>query len=128
LGSGIISWNTCKQKTIASSSCEAEYTVAFECGKEAIWLHMLLSGIGFPPAASTPILCNNNAAINLSEDPSLHQRVKHVDIKFHFLREHIHSGDLKLSYINTHNNLADIFTKALDTMKFEKLHCFVSLL
>ena len=128
LGSGIISWNTRKQKTVASSSCEAEYTAAFECGKEAIWLRMLLSGIGFPPAASTLILCDNNAAINLSEDPSLHQRVKHVDIKFHFLRERVNSGDLKLSYINTHDNLADIFTKALDTTKFERLRRFLGLL
>jgi len=128
LGSGVVSWTTRKQKTVASSSCEAEYTAAFECGKEAIWLRTLLSGIGFAPAASTPILCDNNAAINLSEDPSLHQRVKHVDIKFHFLRERVHSGDLKLSYINTHDNLADIFTKALDTTKFEKLRRFLGLL
>jgi hypothetical protein len=128
LGSGVISWNTRKQKTVASSSCEAEYTAAFECSKEAIWLRMLLSGIGFTPAASTPVLCDNNAAINLSEDPSLHQRVKHVDIKFHFLRERVNSGELKLSYINTHDNLADIFTKALDTTKFEKLRRFLGLL
>ena len=128
LGSGVVSWTTRKQKTVASSSCEAEYTAAFECGKEAIWLRTLLSGIGFAPGTSTPILCDNNAAINLSEDPSLHQRVKHVDIKFHFLRERVHSGDLKLSYINTHDNLADIFTKALDTTKFEKIRRFLGLL
>jgi len=127
LGSGVISWTTRKQKTVASSSCEAEYTAAFECGKEAVWLRTLLSSIDFAPAASTPILCDNNAAINLSEDPSLHQRVKHIDIKFHFLRERVHSGDLKLSYVNTHDNIADIFTKALDTTKFEKLRLFLGL-
>jgi len=127
LGSGVISWATWKQKTVASSSCEAEYMAAFECGKEAIWLQTLLSGIDFTPAASTPILCDNNAAINLSEDPSLHQQVKHIDIKFHFLCKHIHSGDLKLSYVNTHDNIANIFTKALDTTKFEKLHLFLGL-
>jgi hypothetical protein len=128
LGSGVISWTTRKQKTVASSSCEAEYTAAFECAKEAIWLRTLLSSIDLTPAASTPILCDNNAAINLSEDPSLHQRVKHIDIKFHFLRERVHSGDLKLSYINTHDNIADIFTKALDTTKFEKLRRFLGLI
>jgi hypothetical protein len=127
LGSGVVSWTTRKQKTVASSSCEAEYTAAYECGKEAIWLRMLLSGIGFAPSGPTSILCDNNAAINLSEDPSLHQRVKHVDIKYHFLRERVHSGELKLSYVNTHHNLADIFTKALDTTKFEKLRGFLGL-
>ena len=127
LGSGIISWTTREQKTVASSSCEAEYTATFKCSKEAIWLQTLLSGIGFMPPDSTLILCNNNATINLSEDPSLHQRVKHVDIKYHFLHERVHSGDLKLSYINTHNNVANIFTKAPNTVKFEKLHEFLGL-
>ena len=127
LGSSIISWTTRKQKTVASSSCEAEYTAAYECGKEAIWLRMLLSSIGFTPPGPTSILCDNNAAINLSEDPSLHQRVKHVDIKYHFLREHVHSRELKLSYVNTHHNIADIFTKALDTTKFKKLWGFLGL-
>jgi hypothetical protein len=127
LGSGVVSWSTRKQKTVASSSCEAEYTAAFECAKEAIWLRTLLSGIGFAPPGHTTILCDNNAAINLSEDPSLHQRVKHVDIKYHFLRERVHSNDLKLSYVNTNDNLADIFTKALDTTKFEKLRGFLGL-
>ena len=127
LGSSIVSWSTRKQKTITSSSCEAEYTAAFECAKEAIWLCTLLSSISFAPSGHTTILCDNNAAINLSEDLSLHQQVKHVDIKYHFLCEQVHSNDLKLSYVNTNDNLADIFTKALDTTKFEKLHGFLGL-
>ena len=88
---------------------------------------MLLSGIGFAPPGPTSILCDNNTAINLSKDPSLHQHVKHIDIKYHFLCEHVHSGELKLSYINTHHNLTDIFTKALNTTKFEKLWGFLGL-
>ncbi len=91
LRSGIISWSCQKQKTVASSSCEAEYTAAYESCKEAIWLCALLKGIDLPPPDPTTILCNNNAAINLSEDPSLHQRVKHVDIKYHFLCEQVQS-------------------------------------
>ena len=88
---------------------------------------MLLSGIGFAPSGPTSILCDNNTAINLSKDPSLHQCIKHVDIKYHFLHEHVHSSELKLSYVNTHHNLANIFTKALDTTKFEKLWGFLGL-
>jgi len=79
------------------------------------------------PPSPTLIICDNNAAINLSKDPSLHQHIKHIDIKYHFLHERIHSNELKLSYVNTHNNLADIFTKALDTTKFKKLHGFLGL-
>jgi transposase InsO family protein len=127
LGSGVISWTSRKQKTVASSSCEAEYTAAFESSKEAIWLRMVLTSINLPPSGPTTILCDNNAAINLSEDPSLHQRVKHVDIKYHFLRERVQSKEIKLSYVNTNDNIADIFTKALDKIKFKRLRAFLGL-
>ena len=106
---------------MASSSCEAEYTAAFESAKEAIWLRNLLSAIDFTPDTATLILCDNNAAINLSEDPSLHQRVKHIDIKYHFLRERVNMGEISLKYINTNDNLADIFTKALEYRRFARL-------
>ena len=121
LGSGLISWSARKQKTVATSSCEAEYTAAFEASKEAIWLRALLTTIDFTPPSSTVILCDNNAAINLSEDPSLHQRVKHIDIKYHFLRERVQSNEISLAYINTNDNLADIFTKALEHRRFARL-------
>jgi transposase InsO family protein len=127
LGSGIISWNCRKQKTVASSSCEAEYTAAYESCKEAIWLRSLLLNIGFPPSGPTTILCDNNAAISLSEDPSLHQRVKHIDIKYHALRERVHSKEIQLSYINTNDNIADLFTKALDRIKFTRLRGFLGI-
>jgi hypothetical protein len=121
LGSGLISWNARKQKTVATSSCEAEYTAAFEASKEVIWLRALLKGINFTAPSATIILCDNNAAINLSEDPSLHQRVKHIDIKYHFLRERVNSNEISMAYINTNNNLADIFTKALEHRRFARL-------
>jgi len=70
LGSGIVSWQAQKQKTVAASSCEAEYIAAFEACKEAIWLCTLLGAIGHQPQKPTNIHCDNNAAINLSEDPS----------------------------------------------------------
>lgn len=127
LGSGIISWQARKQKTVAASSCEAEYGAAFEASKEAIWLRTLLNAIGHGPNEPTTILCDNNAAINLSEDPLLHDRVKHIDIKHHFLRERVQSQEIHLSYINTHDNIADIFTKALDTKKFTRFRNFLGI-
>ena len=127
LGSGVISWQAQKQKTVAASSCEAEYGAAFEASKEAIWLRTLLNAIGHKSENPTTILCDNNAAINLSEDPMLHDRVKHIDIKHHFLWERIQSQDITLSYINTHDNIADIFTKALDTRKFTCFRNFLGI-
>jgi hypothetical protein len=117
----MISWSTQKQKTVAASSCEAEYMAGFEAAKEAIWLRMLLDGIDKNQRKST-IACDNTATINLSEDPSLHYRVKHVDKDYHFLRERVQSGELDLSYIPTNDNPADAFTKA--AMPKDKFVCF----
>jgi len=128
LGSGVISWQARKQKTIAASSCKAEYVAAFEACKEAIWLRTLLNAIGHQPLKNpTTILCDNNAAINLSEDPLLHDCVKHIDIKHHFLCEHVQSQEITLSYINTYNNIANIFTKVLDTRKFTRFRGFLGI-
>ena len=127
LGSGPISWQSQRQRTIATSSCEAEYTAAFEASKEAIWLHTLLSHIGFTPISPTTLLCNNNVTITLSEDPAFHARVKHFDVWYHFLREHAQSNKISLSYVNNQDNIADIFTKPLDATIFAWLQTFLGL-
>ena len=127
LGSAVISWSSRKQKTVATSSCEAEYTAAFESSKEAIWLRTLLSKIDMAPAGPTTIMCDNNAAIVLSNDPSLHSRSKHFDIRHHFLRERVDRGKISLSYVNTHDNVADLFTKALDKTRFTRLRSLTGL-
>ncbi|KNZ78120.1 Copia protein [Termitomyces sp. J132] len=121
LGSGVVSWATQKQKTVAASSCEAEYMAAYEAAQECIWLRSLLGAIGHKPQEATTMLCDNNSVINLSEDPMLHQRVKHVDIKYHFLRERVASREITVRYINTKDNVADIFTKALAAPQFVRL-------
>ena len=123
----MISWSSRKQKTVATSSCEAEYTAAFKSSKEAIWLRTLLSEVDMAPTAPTVILCDNNTAIVLSNDPSLHSRTKHFDIKYHFLREKANNNEIKLAYVNTRDNVADIFTKALDKTKFARLRSLIGL-
>lgn len=130
LGSGVVSWAARKQKTVAASSCEAEYMAAFESAQECIWLRALFMLIGHREVTMepTPILCDNNAAINLSEDPTLHARVKHVDIKYHFLRERVQSKEICVRYINTKYNVADLFTKALATPIFTWLQTLLGLL
>jgi hypothetical protein len=116
-----------KQKTVAASSCEAEYVAGFEAAKEAIWLRSLLTEIDLTPEHASTIFCDNNASINLSEDPMLHTRVKHVDINYHFLRERVQSQEIKLQYIPTRDNIADIFTKPLERTQFTRLRQFLGL-
>ncbi|CAA7267819.1 unnamed protein product [Cyclocybe aegerita] len=127
LGSGVISWTSKKQSTIATSTCQAEYMAAFDASKEAMFLRNLLSEVNFAPNQPTTILCDNNAAIIISEDPLHHNRTKHFDIRYHYLREHVQTHDISLAYINTKDNLADIFTKALPTQQFIRLRSFLGL-
>jgi hypothetical protein len=111
----------CKKKTVAASTCEAEYVAAFNAAKKNTWMCSLFAEINFSIQTPTTIHCDNNAAICLSEDPLLHEQVKHIDIKFHFLCEWAEAKELKLHYINTKDNLADIFTKALEGPQFVHL-------
>ena len=73
----------------------------FEAAKEAVWIRQLLRAIGFPQNEPTTIYCDNNAARILSEDPLLHARVKHMDIKYHYLRECVENCEVVLKYIST---------------------------
>ena len=69
----------------------------------------------------TPIFCDNTSAINLSKNPVHHSRTKHIEVRHHFLRGHIIKNDIKLEYISTKEQLADIFTKPLDETQFIKI-------
>jgi hypothetical protein len=67
-----------------------------------------------------PLLCDNESAIRMADNPVEHSRTKHIDIQHHFLRDHQQKGDIEIAYVSTHNQLADIFTKPLDEKTFSK--------
>ena len=71
--------------------------------------------------STTPILCDNTSAINLSKNPVHHSRTKHIEVRHHFLRDHVFKNDIKLEFISTKDQLADIFTKPLDEQQFIKI-------
>ena len=109
LGSGIVSWQARNQKTVAASSCEAEYTAAFEASKEGIWLHTLLNSIDHATTAPATICCDNNTTINLSEDPCNRYRRSYpfpMLITFHYLAFVSHDSFLYLSAVVTCDNLS----------------------
>ena len=68
-----------------------------------------------------PILCDNTSAIAITENPVQHSRIKHIDIKYHFIREHVMNGTVELHFVPSEKQLADIFTKPLDISNFKKL-------
>lgn len=117
----VISWNSKRQNSVATSSTEAEYMALFEAAKEACWLNSLLKSIHFEIDKPIPIYEDNNSCIAIANNPTDHKRSKHIDIKYHFTREKIEQKLITLLYIPTELQLADAFTKPLATPKFLKI-------
>ena len=117
-----MSWSSKKQVSVATSSVEAEYVASANTTKEAVWLQTLLKEVGYPQSQATIVHADNQGAIALAQNPISHSRAKHIDIRFHFIRERIERNEIKLQYISTRQMVADILTKALPREAFEKFH------
>ena len=91
-----------------------------ETTKEAIWLRQLLSDLGYQQYSPTILYVDNQSTISLAKNPVMHTRTKHIDIRHHFIRQHLDDKDIDLEYISTDDMIADIFTKPLTTDKHKK--------
>jgi hypothetical protein len=115
-----VSWASKKQNYVALSTTEAEYIAAGHCYAQLLWMRQTLRDYGYK-LSKVPLLCDNESAIRMADNPVEHSRTKHIDIWYHFLRDHQQKGDIDIAYVNTHNQLADILTKALDEKTFSQL-------
>ena len=111
-----------QQKTVALSSCEAEYMALKEAIKESIYLNNIFSYynslLGLNISSDTPkLLTDSESALKLANNPEFHKRTKHIDITYHFIRDSIKEKKIELLQVSTKNQLADGFTKGLDTLK-----------
>lgn len=113
-----VSWSSRKQQTVAKSTTEAEYVALSEGTSEACWLRNLLDEIGLLTEGPTVIYEDNLSAIATAKNPEHHKRLKHVDIKHHFIREKIDSGVIDVKQIESKNQIADGFTKPLNKVMF----------
>ena len=122
LGKGAISWRSCKQNTTADSTTEAEYVAASEATKEAVWIPKFIQELGVVPSIESPITihCDNTGAIAHAIEPRAHQRTKHIERRFHLIRDIIHRGDVAIAKIASSENVVDPLTKALPQKVFEK--------
>eukprot|EP00253_Pinus_taeda_P014274 PITA_14274 len=118
LGSASISWMSRKQKSVALSTAEAEYIVASMASCEAVWLRKLFSELFGFTLDTTVILCDNQSGIRLSENPVFHDRSKHIDIRYHYIRDMVQRGAIRLQHIDTDEQVIDILTKPLGKVKF----------
>ena len=117
-----VSWASKKQPSVALSSTEAEYMALTQGVKESLWLQQLLHDLGAlkHQREIQQIECDNQGAIALTKNPEYHARTKHVDIQFHFSRQHVETNSVELSYYPTYEMTADIFTKPLPRPQFYK--------
>ena len=101
LGSASISWMSRKQKSVALSTAEAKYIAASMAYCEAIWLRKLFSELFGHVLDTTVILCDNQSGIRLSENPVFNDRSKHIDIRYHFIRDMVQRGVVRLDHIGS---------------------------
>ncbi|XP_076901612.1 uncharacterized protein LOC143556071 [Bidens hawaiensis] len=118
LGSGVVSWSSKKQTTVALSSTEAEYIAVTGAACQAIWLRRILEDLDLQQEGPTVIFCDNKSTINLSKNPSHHSRAKHIELKYHFIREMVEQGKVVLQFCSTHEQVADVLTKQVTKEKF----------
>jgi hypothetical protein len=122
-----VSWSSKKQTSVALSTAEAEYVVVGQCCAQLLWMRQTLQDFGYN-LSKVPLLCDNESAIRMADNPVEHSCTKHIDIRHHFLRDHQQKGDIEVYHISTENQLADIFTKPLDEKTFCRLHSELNVL
>ena len=120
LAGGAVSWLSKKQPVVALSTSEAEYVALCLAAQEAIWLRRMLTELGTSPECVI-LMEDNQVAIALAKNPVAHARTKHIDIRYHYIREAIQSGEIDVKYCPTREMNADLLTKPLPKGLFQNL-------
>ena len=118
MGSSIVNWGSLKQTIVVLSSCEAEYIAATTATCQGIWLNRLISELKGVEEKPMKLLVDNQSAITLSKNHFHHSRTKHIDTRYHFIRQCVDEKRTVVAYIKSEDQLADILTKSLRRLKF----------
>ncbi|KAL8109176.1 hypothetical protein AgCh_025316 [Apium graveolens] len=121
LDENLITWVSQKQRCVALSSCEAEFMAATTAACHAIWLQRVLSHVIDIKQGPVTLYIDNRSAVNLARNPVFHGRSKHIDLRYHFIRDCVEKGLIVIKLVSTGEQRADILTKALAAAKFEKM-------
>eukprot|EP00253_Pinus_taeda_P019270 PITA_19270 len=119
MGSGAISWASKKHPVVALSTTEAEYVAATAATCQAVWLRRVIRDLCHEQEKGTTIYCDNSSAIALSKNSVFHKITKHIDTKFHFIRELVNNGEIVLQHCRTEDQLADTLTKPTKKKSFD---------
>jgi hypothetical protein len=117
LGSSLVSSSSRKQSSVAQSTTEAEYVAAASCCSQLLWITYTMSDFG-EEYTHVPLQCDSTSTISVAKNPVLHSKTKHIEVRYHFLRDNVEKGKIALIHVPTHDQLADIFTKPLDQATF----------
>ncbi|XP_057791180.1 uncharacterized mitochondrial protein AtMg00810-like [Salvia miltiorrhiza] len=128
MGDTAFTWMSKKQPIVTLSTCEAEYVAATSSVCHAVWLRSLLEELGWPQKEPTTICVDNKSAIALSKNPVFHNRSKHIDTRFHYIRECIAKKEVQVEYVKSQDQVADIFTKPLKFEDFIKLRSLLGMI
>ena len=119
MGSGVISWFSWNKSCMALSTSEVEYVISYSTSCEGVWLRKLLSDLFDLQLDATCIYCDNQSCVKLSKNPVFHDKSKHIDIKYHYIKYMVQRGAVKLQYFVIDEQIADVLTKLLARVKFE---------
>ena len=120
LGGSPVSWSSRLQKSVATSTTEAEYIAIADCVKDIIWYKQLMKELKIPIKSTTKIMSDNQGAIKLTKNSVFHKRTKHIDVRYHFIRDHQEKGEIQLHFIPTDKQPADMLTKCLYSPSLRK--------
>ena len=113
----MVSWSSKKQNCIALSTTEAEHIVAASCTSQVLWMKSQLLDYVYR-FQRIPIYCDTQSAIAVSHNPIQLSMTKYIDIRYHFIKDHVLNGDIEHIFVPSHDEIDDVFTKALDETKF----------
>jgi hypothetical protein len=127
IGTAAVSWSSKVQPFVALSTAEAEFIAAVEAGKEIFWMRNILKEFGYNINGPSTLHCDNQSAIQVAKNPEHHGRMKHLDLRFFWLRDAVESGAISISYIPTADMPADLLTKPLSKVKVEHFRNLIGL-
>nr|GFC68957.1 retrovirus-related Pol polyprotein from transposon TNT 1-94 [Tanacetum cinerariifolium] len=120
LGDKLVCWSSKKHNCVSISTTESEYVAVSTCCAQVLWMHSQLTDYGFF-YDKVQIYCDSKSAIAISCNPVQHTRAKHIDVRYHFIKDHVEKGTIELYFVGTEYQLADLLTKSLSEARFKFL-------
>jgi hypothetical protein len=121
LSGNVITWSSQKQKVVSLSSCESEYIAAATGASQGVWLSRLLADLTDEDVKVFNLFNDHKSAEELSKNPVFHERYKHIDTRYHYIRECVTVGAVEVKHVSTERQLSDILTKPLGRIRFVEL-------